>query len=1233
MGFAGQVFAARVAVGLAVPSQQSLNKAGGLIAGAVGGIYSKMRAKKLEAAKQNLASTSQALNAQGKAIKSFQAKSAKELEGSSARTIKKIRSLSSSGAMALETGGAIAKLKSKMGKAAPGQFNALFKGIKMTGKAAMSESQQMAKMMQNFTKMTKEQRSAVVDFFKDRAEGSKQAVIDTGKLVKAGKATVDDLKKKVALHEENKQQLKEINILERDHSKLVAALAKEESKLNKEEKELIALYKKHEKAVKDVNVETKKQTQNIKVLTNQAIDGLKRGFTDALKETVAAMTAFYYKLSQNTQALVEFERELLNANSVWMETRDTLFDTGEMVTQFGQKFGLEMQNGATGLYQLASAGLTADEAMTVLPETLKLSMAVQGDHNTISKLTTQTIKGFGLEMNEASQVTDKFAHAIQKSLIEYEDLSSAVKFALPFFTATGQSIDQLLGALQVLTNRALEAGIAGRGLRQALAEFAEKAEDNTAAFKKMGINIKDAAGEMLPLTEIAMRFKEAVGDEVANNTELLTTLIDDLNVRGATAFIHLVQNAEEFDKAVRDTAESGGELDEMVRIQNESIQAQTQILKNNIAAVFFMRDANYEGTQYMNAFHQALVDGVQTLKDLLVAETEAGYELTAFGQNIQDIAVNGVGLMVDLLQKTVVVLRRFSEEGSFGISILQMYAIPLKVVVGLLEKMPTDLLKVVVAYHILNKVLQFGNIQLGISNAYNAIRIMLQSTYYAGFLQETRLQEMSTLQLIRHNYFLFMSNYIRKGNTISTWEGVKAKLASAAATVKEWMADMALTIAKYALYAAMILFPPLYLVVIAVKKVYTAWTNAESVADFLSAGATWANNAAKGALRIGMMLLLPLYPLVILAKKIYTAWTNAETISEFLSAGATGLLTAAKWALLTPLGFLATALMGLVGSISLTAIGTALWTGATYLLTGAMWALTAVPIVLLIVAIGLAIVGVIYGIYTLNKELGVTTWIMNGLGDAWASIADTVKAAWEDTIFPVVHRLGMEFYALGGIFIWLGGQIWEALGGVWETISENKWFKAVVEAFGNLRDWIKEAADFAYQLAEQGWESLVAGIQSIVDVILQVYEGLKDVAEFGQASQERKDEDRWGYGYGPKKGFMTDDEGLSGLIFGANGMYVKGMAQGGFSGRDLPYVVGEKGPELFMPNTSGKIISNKALNTGDRVRSMLKNWQDRAQAKTAGEKTMVVETLTVGKLKSKSSTIGINPFRTGRVTI
>ena len=466
------------------------------------------------------------------------------------------------------------------------------------------------------------------------------------------RATVEQLRKEAEVFKVYKEEREEMEVLARDYKIVVAALAKEEAELNDEERELLRLHKKHEKAFEDLTVDTKRYRLELMQLTGTVVNQLKRGFTDAVRESVAALTAFYYKLNQSTQELIEFEAELLNANSVWNETRETLFDTSDMIVQFGQQFGMEMQNGATGLYQLASAGLTASESMTVLPETLKLSMAVQGDHNTIAKLTTQTIKGFDMEMNQAAEVTDKFAHAIQKSLIEYEDLSSAVKFALPFFTATGQSIDQLLGALQVLTNRALEAGIAGRGLRQGLAELAESVGDNTAAFRKLGVEVTNEQGEMLQLTEIAANFAATLEEGVINDTELLTMLIEDLNVRGATAFVHLVQASDEFTSAVHDSANAGGELDKMVQEQNTSMGAQIQILRNNVLAIFQHRDAMYEGTEYMNAFHEAVIKGIASLQGLIMVETESGFVMTEMGKQIQEIAVQGVNMFVEPVSYT-----------------------------------------------------------------------------------------------------------------------------------------------------------------------------------------------------------------------------------------------------------------------------------------------------------------------------------------------------------------------------------------------------------------------------------------------------------------------------------------------------------------------------------------------------------------------------------------------------
>ncbi len=55
---------------------------------------------------------------------------------------------------------------------------------------------------------------------------------------------------------------------------------------------------------------------------------------------------------------------------------------------------------------------------------------------------------------------------------------------------------------------------------------------------------------------------------------------------------------------------------------------------------------------------------------------------------------------------------------------------------------------------------------------------------------------------------------------------------------------------------------------------------------------------------------------------------------------------------------------------------------------------------------------------------------------------------------------------------------------------------------------------------------------------------------------------------------------LVGMLLSALG--IKGKAEGGSVGGNTPYVVGEKGPELFLPKSDGVIIPNHLLNTNGR---------------------------------------------------
>jgi len=636
MGFTGQIFATRIAIGLAVPSPQALAKTGGTLARGIQNIQSQvMQARRAQAG--SLGQYQAELNKLNSTTMSTTQKLNNEINVSLKRSLMKMDQTTNQalGKSFNNTKKGYSKLQSVLSKPLANQL--------MTGMGGLKGIDAMIQKTENLNNMGRANRQEVIRTQEQIVAAAGKAVNVAAKEVqqldaagklesKKGQKATDNLATLIKEEQTQKDILEDLRFINREI----------DTKRNK---------------IRQATEEAAKFTQNLLA----GADALRNKFNTALRTTAVLVTAVGYKLQQNITDLMEYERELLNANSVFNLTNSNLFDVSQSILEFGNNFGIATQNASAGLYQLASAGVSANEAMEILPHTLKLSMAVQGDHNTISKLTAQTLFGFGMEMDQAAELTDKFAFAIQKSLIEYQDLSSAVKFALPFFTSTGQSIDQLLGALQVLTNRALEAGIAGRGLRQALAEFAESALDAEVGFRKMGVEILNAEGEMMQLTEIASQFAQAVGPDTASNTELLTTLIEDLNVRGATAFIHLVQASDEFTQAVKDTENAGGQLDEMVKIQNASLQAQVQILKTNIFSIFAFRDAAYEGTEFLNGFHEAVHNLVNGFKDQIIVTKDGKQQLTEFGQNIQDMATGALGSFASMFERFVVSLEAIAQ--------------------------------------------------------------------------------------------------------------------------------------------------------------------------------------------------------------------------------------------------------------------------------------------------------------------------------------------------------------------------------------------------------------------------------------------------------------------------------------------------------------------------------------------------------------------------------------------
>jgi len=485
--------------------------------------------------------------------------------------------------------------------------------------------------------------------------------------------------------------------------------------LSKNEKKRMIAQRKMRAGTQENNQAFREQMRllaQINASYGRMIQQLKGAFMNALMASTIALMTFGFRLQGVVDTFKEFEKELMNAQSIFQTTNEVLFSLSDEIVKFGTQYGISLGTASEGLYTLASAGLSATDSQEVLANTLKLSMAVQGDHDTIAKLTTQTIFGFGLQMSDSAALTDKFAHAINMSLIEYQDLASAVKFAMPFFVSTGQNIDQLLGSLQVLTNRALEAGIAGRGLRQALAEFAQHAQDSEAAFRKLGVEIMDSEGNFKLLTDIAMQFKQAMGP-AASDVDLMTTLLEDLNVRGATAFVHLVQNADEFQGAVNDLSNSAGSATRMADIQQQSLANQIQVVKNALMAPFLLSDKMGQANGTMNQFGQSLHDIVANFESFFIQTMPDGTKhLTEMGENLRDVVLVTLEELADMIEKTIKMIVKLNEDGNSITGMFTALMVPLKIIVGLVTALGSDGMKAIIMFKVLNSILPITELHI-----------------------------------------------------------------------------------------------------------------------------------------------------------------------------------------------------------------------------------------------------------------------------------------------------------------------------------------------------------------------------------------------------------------------------------------------------------------------------------------------------------------------------------------
>ena len=709
-------------------------------------------------------------------------KSAKAAQEALNKSMMKPPSRASKGA--IEAAGGLAKYKEEYKKTVAAMKGSYVKFAKEAEKLGIKFSKGSKMDMEEFAKKDAETRKRAINLTKRMIKDENNRL----KTLTKGSKAYDELEKEIKqLANQEKEMInlhEDVIQLEKKNQKIKRKTAKDERKA---EKKKLSAQKKIVLGLKNIQQHTKKLGQ----ITSASAAKIKAGLQNAFVIGTAAATAFFYKMQPIAEAVTDFEKTLINANSVFNVTKDVLFEVSDTMVDFTLKYGVSAQDTATGLYQLASAGLSAAESQEVLQSTMKLAMATQGDHNTLAKLTVQTIMGFGMEMSDAGELTDKFAHAIQKSLIEWQDLASSVKFAMPFFVATGQSVDELLGGLEVLTNRALEAGIAGRGLRQALAQFAKHANDNASALSKLGVEIMDTEGNMRALHDIALDAQAAFGD--VSDVEALTAMLEDMNVRGATAFALLVQNAEEFEGAVENLANSAGEATQMADIQQQSLANQIQLVKNALLAPFLFADDVGKANDTLNTFTFRVSELVEQFVGFFIISDEAGERLTKNAENVKEFVLAALDEAIKLIVRFKEVFLELDGGLTGFIELLEIAVKPLHLLLDIIDELEPSTIAFLIKLKMFNSIMP-------VTNMLSMIGTYVQMQYMAALIGRTDAENNLTLAIWQRNAAEEVVGITSFGSMLAL--GGFIAMMSLAISTTGWLSDMLVVLAGAFMIAA-----------------------------------------------------------------------------------------------------------------------------------------------------------------------------------------------------------------------------------------------------------------------------------------------------------------------------------------------------------------------------------------------------------------------------------------------
>jgi len=246
---------------------------------------------------------------------------------------------------------------------------------------------------------------------------------------------------------------------------------------------------------------------------------------------------------QAAKAGSEFAYQLTFVKALSQETSGAVEMLGRSTLNLA-KSSLQGPNDiASGYRILAQAGLDVTSSIAAMPHVLHLATVGEMEMEQSAVTLVGVMNAFGLSIGNVEHVGDVFAKAAALSQTSVQSMTQAMKTASVVGEQYGASLEDTATAITLLAKVNITGTAAGTAYRNMLKELYSPVPAAAEAFKRLGIQTQDTAGNMKPFADVVFDLKDKLesfnkGDQV----KILQRLFGERGAKEAIAMMALTKD-------------------------------------------------------------------------------------------------------------------------------------------------------------------------------------------------------------------------------------------------------------------------------------------------------------------------------------------------------------------------------------------------------------------------------------------------------------------------------------------------------------------------------------------------------------------------------------------------------------------------------------------------------------------------------------------------------------------